>query len=126
MGVNESDFSKPVLLVFWATLCKPCLEELPIIKQIRNSYNEQSLEIIFVSYESDITSWKNMIRDKQLNWINIYNDVDIINAYGGYRAIPRVYLIDSSGHIAYSKEADDRDDPQLTNLKKYLADNVAK
>ena len=55
-----------------------------------------------------------------MNWVNIYNAADLINAWGGNKAIPRLYLIDKSGTIIYDKDIDDIGNLQLTNLKQYL------
>ena len=36
---------------FWATWCKPCLEELPVFEAIQDSLGEEGLEVILVSLD---------------------------------------------------------------------------
>ncbi len=115
---------KYVLLGFWATWCVPCIRELPALRAIRDSFARQNLEMISVSYQSKLTTTRNVIKKQRMNWINIYNDADIINSFGGSRPIPLVYLIDKSGIIVYDSGVDESniDDRALglPNLRQYL------
>jgi thiol-disulfide isomerase/thioredoxin len=38
-----------VLLHFWATLCTPCVKELPAVKQIHDQYAGKGLQIISIA-----------------------------------------------------------------------------
>jgi thiol-disulfide isomerase/thioredoxin len=37
---------------FWATWCKPCIEELPIFEKVAQTYTEQPVKIILVSQDA--------------------------------------------------------------------------
>lgn len=37
---------KAVVLDFWATYCKPCLEEIPHLKQLQEKYGAENLQIV--------------------------------------------------------------------------------
>lgn len=110
---------KAVLLVFWATWCGPCMEEVPIIKEIQQSFSSQQLQIISVAYPSDYPTYLKVIAANKMNWVNIYNDLDLIRNYGDIQAIPRVYLINKGGNIIYSSTTDEVDG-SLSVLKKLL------
>ncbi|PZX48317.1 peroxiredoxin [Algoriphagus chordae] len=48
-----SDFKgKRVLLHFWATWCKPCLEELPDLEQVKPFLEKENYQLLLVSEES--------------------------------------------------------------------------
>jgi len=63
---DTSDFSKikneskdKVLLInFWATWCRPCVEEFPGLLKLHNEYGGKGLNIVFVSldFKEDIDS----------------------------------------------------------------------
>ena len=109
-----------VLLNFWATWCGPCIEEMPVLKNINDMYSKKGLKVISVAYPSTYEAFEKDIKKHQMDWINIYNDLDLINSYGGNQAIPRVYLIDKTGQIIYDrKEA--VDDTRLIKLNETLA-----
>ncbi|HOY42386.1 MAG TPA: TlpA family protein disulfide reductase [Chitinophagales bacterium] len=37
---------------FWATWCKPCIEELPIFEKVAQTYTQQPVKIILVSQDA--------------------------------------------------------------------------
>lgn len=114
--------SKHVLLTFWASWCVPCVEEFPAIKNFRELYPEDKLEIIFVTLDSDSAKFSNAVKKYDLNWTHVFNDIELLKKYG-VLAIPQVYLIDQKGVIIYSRE--EEKDLKLEVLIKLLAAKVA-
>lgn len=112
-----------VLLNFWATWCGPCLEEMPALKSLYERYRDKNLMIISIAYSSNQSDFQKDIKKYQMAWINIYNDVDLINSYGGEKPIPRLYLIDKKGMIIYAKDVDSPD-IELERLKKVLSNSL--
>ena len=39
------------IINFWATWCKPCVEELPYFEQLTNTYQDQKVKVILVSLD---------------------------------------------------------------------------
>lgn len=97
---------KYVLLDFWASWCKPCREDMPFLKKIYQAYGEKDLEIIGISKDDDLSSWKKAIQiDSTQIWRNISvplisqkNDSAITNKYFVY-GIPVKILINKEGVI---------------------------
>jgi thiol-disulfide isomerase/thioredoxin len=107
--INLKSFrGKLVLLNFWASWCGPCLEEVPFINKIRESYSNEKLEIIGVSYDRDSIAFSSCVMKNKMNWIHIYNDTDLEKKYGN-KPIPSLYLIDEKGVILYSNWEDNND-----------------
>ena len=44
-------FGNVILVNFWATWCKPCVEELPSFEKIYDKYKGQNVEVILVSLD---------------------------------------------------------------------------
>lgn len=57
-----SDNSKYVFIDFWASWCKPCRKEIPIIKQVAKQYKKE-LYIYAVSIDTDHQAWQNAIKE---------------------------------------------------------------
>lgn len=102
-AISLSKYSgKYILLSFWATWCMPCIDEMPILKKIRQDYPDSLIEIISVSYDTDTAAYKAAIEKYKMNWVNILKDDNLINLYGN-TPIPALYLIDRAGLILYSR-----------------------
>lgn len=92
--------NKYVLFTFWATWCLPCIEEIQKIRYIHEKYKD--LIIISVAYKSNEHQYIDIIKSEKMDWININNDEDLINSFGGYLPIPRLYLFDKNGKVIYN------------------------
>ncbi len=103
-----------VLVVFWATWCVPCINEIPTIRALKSKYKD--LEIIFISYDTDKSLFLSKIKEYQMDWIHIFNDIDLINSYGSYKAIPRVYAINKNGQLIYDRDQDKDKDLSLLEI----------
>lgn len=109
------------LINFWATWCKPCLQEIPAIKLIANKY--KNLKIISVSLDNDSSAFKKMIAGKQMNWSHILNNKSMLSAFK-VNPIPMLYLVDEKGIIVYNKIERFNENDQLSILNEVLASKL--
>jgi thiol-disulfide isomerase/thioredoxin len=91
---------KNVLLVFWGTWCNPCIQEIPLLREIRQRYSKEQLEIISVATKSLPEKVRQLIKEQQMDWVHIVNNEKINQLYQ-VTAYPEVYLIDTKGDIIY-------------------------
>lgn len=108
-----------VLLTFWATWCKPCIEELPYLKQINEEYKRDSLVIIAVSLDNDSTKMAKMVSERKLNWVHIFRNTSLLDAYR-INPIPATFLIDEKGVIIYNTANRENETSDLGILKSLL------
>ena len=41
----------PLIINFWATFCKPCIEEMPAFEKMAAKYKQKGVQLIFVSLD---------------------------------------------------------------------------
>jgi thiol-disulfide isomerase/thioredoxin len=92
---------KYLLLNFWASWCLPCIEEMPMLRELYKKLPKEQFEILSVSYDSDRSKCIEAIKKYGMDWTNVFGDHDIIKKYGN-KPIPGLYLIDPTGKIVYS------------------------
>lgn len=94
----------PVLLSFWATWCKPCIEELGHYQHIYNEYKEKGFKMfaIAVDDERSVSKVNPFVKSKGFNFSVLYDtNSDVAREYYA-RTVPYSILIDKNGKIVYS------------------------
>lgn len=122
-----------VVLEFWATWCKPCEQMFPKIKQLRNDYASQSLEVLaltryFMAYAGteeakaqELTLIRDFANRHSIEFpVGVSEDESLQTAYGA-TALPMLALIDRAGLVrAFAFSPDD------DNFKLSLAESLAR
>jgi len=106
---------KYVYIDVWATWCKPCIAEIPALKELEKELGDK---IHFVSISVDkkdkYEAWKKMVTEKDLKGYQLFADKDWKSSFVqdyGVDGIPRFILIDPDGKVA------DPNAPRPTNSK---------
>ncbi len=88
--------SKYKLIVFWSIWCPHCIESLPKIAKICDSYTSEDFEVIAISIDDDEMLWQDYIKNLNLNWINIrepYNSDSKMLMMYDVQETPKMYLL---------------------------------
>ena len=90
------------LVMFWASWCHKCEQEMPVIKKIYDAHKAKGFEIIGVSVDMERNAWLNGIKAKQCNWINVSQlegwQSDVARDYR-IATTPVMFLLDSKGEL---------------------------
>ena len=100
----ESLKGKLVYVDVWATWCGPCKAQIPFLKHLEEKYREEDIAFVSLSIDQlkNISKWKDMIVDKELEGIQIIADKawrsKFVTDYV-IEGIPRFILIDKDGNL---------------------------
>jgi peroxiredoxin len=118
---NKSVLGTPYLLVFTATWCVPCQNQLPKLRKIADNYGRRGLKIVYISVDDDLQKWKNHLQTVPSEWTHLSDRQEgqqgKIQKMFYVRYIPTYFLIDAGGKIAYNS---DTTDPELLETEKYI------
>ncbi len=96
---------KVVLIDFWASWCKPCIQTIPKLKKLYSKYNDQGFEIYGVSLDKKRGSWVNAIEKHGMDWVHV-SDLKYFNSAAAQKykvkSIPFTVLVDREGKIIAS------------------------
>jgi thiol-disulfide isomerase/thioredoxin len=83
---------------FWGTWCKPCVAQIPDLKQLQNKYKDQ-LIIIGIDHDDELSKLKEFTAKVKMDWPQIQNDEDINRSFGGVYLYPLGVLYNSDGKL---------------------------
>ncbi len=93
---------KYVYIDVWATWCRPCLAQIPALKELEEAYHDKNIEFVSISTDKPDKheAWINMIKAKEMSGIQLYagKDQSFMQEYQ-ISSIPRFIFIDPSGNI---------------------------
>lgn len=91
----------PVLVSFWATDCRPCLEELPELTALHRDYAPRGFRLVAVAMPYDVPSRVvDLAKAQQLPFDVVLDPLGkIAAAFGSVVAVPTAFLIASDGRI---------------------------
>lgn len=101
--VSLSDLSKekPVLLVFWATWCPFCIEEIPALNKIADAHKDK-VGIAGIDIKENVEKVKSFAQKKEIKYSILLDSTGSVAQKYGVLGIPTNVLIDKDGKILYS------------------------
>lgn len=96
------DTSKYNLVVFTASWCRPCREEIPLLKKIQNDLNK-NLILTYVSIDeaSGLKSYQKLIEESSIPWRSLlaWQDLKKIKSTYFIEGIPHNILVHPNGDM---------------------------
>ena len=94
----------PVLIDFWATWCKSCLQEMPLLDKIGDKYRDQGLQIVAISVDSPKSAAKvrPFIKSSDLDFIVLLDSKKEVRRMFGGTSTPYTVLVSQTGKILYT------------------------
>lgn len=103
-GFDFSEFKgkKAVLIDVFATWCQPCIEEIPVLKELKEKYKDD-LEIVSVLFEKEKTPEEiaEFIKEHGINYPITIGDENfaLAQALGDIQKVPEMFLFSKDGEF---------------------------
>jgi len=111
--------AKYLMLLFWDPDCGHCEQEIPKLRKIYDEHKEMyGLEIFAVCSDTSLVKWKNAIRKKNMNWINVNGPRTLTGDYHEQYDIistPVIYILNERKEIIAKRLSADQVLPFLEN-----------
>ena len=100
-SVKSRDYSgKAMLVVFWATWCPPCVQEIPTLMALQRDLGPRGFSVIGISLDEDAAAVLPKARARyQFNYPVAIGDVDVVAAFGNFSSLPTAFLVDKEGKL---------------------------
>jgi peroxiredoxin len=102
---NLSEFrgKNPVYLVFWATWCPYCIQEVPLLKELHAKLSPKGLKILAVNigFNDPLLRVQAFQKKYELPYPILYDNNTIVARQFGVIGVPFNVLVDRNGRIVY-------------------------
>ncbi len=94
---------KPLMLVFWATWCPSCKEEIPRLKEVHSEPRLKGLELIAVNVgvNDSLKKTKRFMKKYDISYPVGFDEGSRITRRFGILGTPTVILVDRRGVVRY-------------------------
>ncbi len=95
----------PVMVVFWATSCPTCIDEMPQIVELYQELGQQGFDVLGVAMDYDpVDRVEALVERKQLPYTIVIDDGgNIASAFNNVRVTPTTVLIDPDGGVVWQR-----------------------
>ena len=113
---------KVVLLDFWGTRCGPCLEGMPKVQQLYDTYKDDGLSVVALTLSGDDNKAIQKIVSETDYTFNVAKaKMAVIEEYA-IAAIPTYFLIDKQGRLVWGPE---HNTPSAEMIEQLLDENAS-
>ena len=104
LELNKEIGNGPILLSFWATWCKPCLEEMVEYNKIYNEYKDKGFTLLAISTDTEksVAKVKPYIKSKNYKFPVLLDTNSEVARKFYAQQMPYTVMIDKSGNIVYT------------------------
>ncbi len=89
-----------LLLTFFATWCPPCIQEIPTLNDLQQSFQKKGLTVLGLSVDEGGTDLLlKLIEKYEIAYPIVLADPDLAKAFGGISGIPVTFLTNRQGEI---------------------------
>lgn len=93
---------KVVVLDFWGTWCRPCVDSVPSLRSMHKKYSkEPSFVLLGISSDREEDVWKEFTEKNKMVWPQYLDQDRRIHRAFGVRAFPTYIVIDHEGIVRF-------------------------
>jgi len=90
---------KSLLVIFFATWCPPCVQEIPNLIKLQDQYGHTDFSVVALSVDQEKKVVQRMVEKKSINYPVMMADKAVTREFGGVYGIPTSFLVSNKGTV---------------------------
>lgn len=96
---SQSFKNKSLLVTFFATWCPPCIQEIPSLIKLQETYGKRGFSVVGISIDQEKGVVRDLVAKKAINYPVMMADKAVTRDFGGVYGIPTSFLVNSRGTV---------------------------
>lgn len=101
----EDKRGKVILLNFWASWCPPCVQEIPSMNRLAESFDADKFEIVSVNFKEKPETIAAFLKKVQVDFPVLIDLDGLVSSRYEIFSFPSSFIIDAQGNLRYSVNA---------------------
>lgn len=101
LSLVEVNREKPVLLVFWASWCPACVEEIDLLNAWYRRYDSRGLQILAINVKEGPEEIHTLIEERPIRYTVLLDQKGEVAQQYGLVGLPTTVLLAKGGKILY-------------------------
>ena len=101
MTLSEAVREQPVLLVFWASWCPSCVEEIPALNDLHEKFASKGLRIVGVDVQEDRKDVMDFAKKQPIRYPVLLDQEGKVADRFGLTGVPAAVFVAKGGEILY-------------------------
>ena len=100
LGKQQKGHSKGLILNFFASSCRPCRRELPVLNALVDEFKPQGIQVAIIGYREDFDQFTDLLAELGVESPTILSDkYGKVGERYGVRFLPTTFFISSDGRV---------------------------
>ena len=123
-AIHNDYLGKVTIVNFWASWCRPCIEEIPSLNRLREQMKGRPFELISVDYAEDKSVILKFMQEVDVDFPVLLDSSGKVSAQWNVLVFPSTFVIAPDGKIVYGvKGGIHWDKPEIVEMIKALMKN---
>jgi len=89
-----------VVVNFWASWCRPCIEEMPYFEKTHEAYQNKGVAFLGIATQDSASAVRKFVAQNKITYEIAMDDQDkITRTFGGVKVLPTTFFIDNRNNI---------------------------
>jgi thiol-disulfide isomerase/thioredoxin len=100
--IHQTHKGKVLYIDLWGTWCGGCINSFPYINKLREEFDNEKLEFVFLCIQSSKGNWEKVKSEQKLkgtHYLLSDDQAKILSEQFNFLGVPRYVVIDKSGNI---------------------------